>query len=461
MAEADSTPPSDVASNLVNQLEAEAAFVDAGSFTLDSRKAREKLAAYRFAEPERFVLFLVEAAHLLPNCMGIVFTIDRWSTKVVLRGVELRRHELQGCLGSLFLDVAGLDPERARTIRGHQRLGLAVNAALGLPGARVEMVSRITGDNSLRAVFDNDGDVQMHPHPSTSMMSALIVEVRRARGGRERALLRRNAVYATVPVELDGIRIDKDARAEILAPVEIHDAAGQVIGRAGWCAAQAKRGLASIAFVANGVVVQTQDAPELPVGALARLDVSELQRDLSQTKLQRDELFFQRVDAVSRTALSQPVPTLGPGPREVAGMAFGLFLLVTGIGLFVFGLGTWSMSRFDSAVFLPLLLILAMSSAFVYFSIQGIHLAHRSRQVRMHGHAGLGLIQSSSTKSKYKGSHRLSLDMLIERPGQTNYITVFQLTVPQGSEAVVEPGKRMYVRIDPNDPDFLVFDPGE
>jgi hypothetical protein len=317
MSRPDSTPAGDVAIALVAQLEAGAAFVDAGSFTLDAHEAREKLAAYQLAEPERLVLLLVEAAHLLPNCTDVTFTIDGSSTKVVFQGVELTHDELRGCFDPMFIDVAGLDPEPARAMRGRQCLALALNTALGLSDSHVEMTSMRAGGSSVHAVFDGDDRMQTHEEPGTCLTTALVVDVHsRQLRDTQQQLLRRDARYATIPVYVNATRVDVGPSADLLAPVEIRDAASQVVGRLGWCAAQARRGSGGIAFVANGVVVETEQSDELPIGSLALVEAADLQRDLSHAKLQRDAAFRQRVEAVVATceALSQPVPTLDPRP---------------------------------------------------------------------------------------------------------------------------------------------------
>jgi hypothetical protein len=460
MAETDSTPASDVANALLVQLEAEAHYVDAGSFTLDPRKAREKLAAYQLAEPDRFVLLMVEAAHLLHGCKGVAFTIDTRSTKVVFEGVELRAGDLHGCFDALFIDVASLDPERARQMRGRQRLALALNAALGLPNGRVEMTSRIRGEDSVHAELDVEGRVHIREQPSTAATSELVVEVHRApRWHKQRDLLRLEARYATVPVRVDGVRIDDDPSTNLVAPVEICDAAGQVVGRAGWCAAQATRTSGSIGFVANGVVLEEHLESTLPAGLFALLDASDLQRDISQTQIRRDAVHQQRVEAalaIGKT-IAPPLPTLGPQPTDPAEHVMGVFSFLVGIvllvGAFRWTLGLWLLGVFIFAVGLII-------------GAQGMWLirrAHQRRRVRLHGQAGLGVIKYSSATGKKTplGSREMFIDMWIERAGQDGYKAAFHAPVARALEHLVEAGKRVYVRVDPSDPQFVVFDAGE
>jgi hypothetical protein len=459
MAEPDSTPAGDVAIALVAQLEAEADFVDAGSFTLDPRKAREKLAAYQLAEPERFVLLLVEAAHLLPNCTGVAFTIDSNTTKVIFHGVELHRDELHGCFDAMFIDVTGLDPEQAREVRGRQRLALALNTALGVSDGHVELTSMSAGQGSVHAVFDREGRVQTREQPDTSLTSALIVDVHpKVVLDRQQDLLRRNARYATIPVHVNVTRVDVGPSADLLTPVEIRDAAGQVVGRLGWCAAQARRGSGVIAFMANGVIIEAENTQEeLPVGSLALVDADDLPRDLSHAKLQRDAAFQQRVVAVVAACetLSQPVPTLGPRPTEKqeAGNSRGLLVcgLVVILTMFV---NVWALELWLRAC------ICAIGLAIAYLGIWGIRRADRRADVRTHGHAGLGTINTASLPGLgLRETRPIWINMRIEQAGQDGYNTTFKTFV--GSDfKLVRADKRMYVRIDPKDPNFVVFDAG-
>jgi hypothetical protein len=74
----------------------------------------------------------------------------------------------------------------------------------------------------------------------------------------------------------------------------------------------------------------------------------------------------------------------------------------------------------------------------------------------MHGHTGLGIIKSSWPPGF---SRWTSVNMWIERSGQDGYGT-FMTVVGTDSE-LIQPGKRVYMRVDPTDPNFVVFESGE
>jgi hypothetical protein len=373
---------------------------------------------------------------------------------VVFHGAELPGEELHGCFDAMFIDVAGLEPEQARAIRGRQRLALALNTALSLSDGHVEMTSMSAGGGSVHAVFDRDGRVQTHEQPGTSLTSALVVEVRsRQLRDTQRELLLRDARYTTIPVRVDDNSVAADPSADILTPVEIRNAAGQVVGRLGWCAAQARRGSGGITFVANGVVVETEDTHDLPIGSLALVDAGDLQRDLSQAKLQRDAAFRQRVEVVvaSREAISRPVPTLDPRPPKSTKSWIEAWLVAWTVVIVIFMLASVWVFEYEvpASIFA---IVLAIGLPVIWGSARDYRRGH----VQMHGHAGLGTIKSLT--SGFEG-RLIEIDMWIERSGQDGYKVTF-MTFRRSDFELVQVDKRMYVRIDPKDPSFVVLDAG-
>jgi hypothetical protein len=457
MSEAEPTQKIDVAVGLAAQLEAEGRFVEAGAFTLDARKAREKLAAHQLAEPERYVLFLVEAAHLLPGCTGVAFTLDSGATRVRFDGVELRGNELQGCFDALFIDVAGLDPDVARRMRGRQCLALAINTALGLPDARVEMHSTIAGEGSVGVGLDAEARVQVDALGSTSSTSSLIVVIHHAAiSYKQRDVLRQDARYATVPISVDGLGI-RSGLADLCAAIEIRDAASRVVGRAGWCAAQTRQASARIVWVANGVVIESHPEPSLPIGVLVLLDASDLARDISHAKLQRDETFHRRIEAVAPSceALSKPVPTLGPEYLGVQSYGSSVFFGLLAASFIVGGV----YSMFDGSILIGACSVVN-GLVFGFLARGFVQHVERYHRIRTCGQARLALIASSSGGSSSQAASNVRVDLLVERPSEESHVVSFDTRI-ESRDNTLEPGKRVYVRIDPNDPQQWIFDPGE
>ena len=130
-----STEPQDgPAGAMLARLEADAELVDVGRFTVDGNAARGKLARHQLADPNHFVLLLVEAAHLFPGCGGLDFELSDRQRRTTVRfhAVELPSTELRGCFDALFAAEADLEGEAAARLRGRRFLALALNAAMKL-----------------------------------------------------------------------------------------------------------------------------------------------------------------------------------------------------------------------------------------------------------------------------------------------------------------------------------------
>lgn len=290
----------DIAGALVARLEAGAQLVDRGRFTLDYNKARDKLAERRLAELDRFVLLLVELAHLLPGCTGVRFEISAYWTQAQLGGVALTKAELHTIFDALFVDLSGLEPAEARRQQARQRLASAVDAALSLPGASVELHTHARDHSPIRWRLASDGSSVIEERPSPLPAPSLSFRLRRRRdaaGARaQRTLLSRDAIYARVPVELDGTPLDIGLRlVDVPEPSEVRGPDGRVVGLAGWSAARA---LATLIFVANGVVVERLTRARWRSGFVALVEADDLPRDVSLFKLRRNQAFDARLAAV-------------------------------------------------------------------------------------------------------------------------------------------------------------------
>jgi hypothetical protein len=341
-----STLAAGVAEALIASLAAAGEDAGAGTFRLDARQARTKLADYQLAEPAALVLLLVEAAHLLRGCVGVRFELSPRVTRAWFAGVVATADELRGWFDPVFLARAPLDSPDARHLHGRQRLALALNAALGLAGARIRVVSS-TDEGALVANLDPDGEVRLahEPHDHDGeRASELRIELQHERLPGTAALLDERARWASLAIHRDGVQINPTAITDALIDaVEIHAVEiqaveiqavenqavenqavenqaeqGRVLGHVGWSGLRYRVGRGCALLLAHGVVVEVIELDGLPRGCVAALDASDLDRDLSQGRVLRDSRYLARVEAVRRAAaqLSGPAPQLGPNPRR-------------------------------------------------------------------------------------------------------------------------------------------------
>jgi len=75
--------------------------------------------------------------------------------------------------------------------------------------------------------------------------------------------------------------------------------------------------------------------------------------------------------------------------------------------------------------------------------------AVRRRWLQKHGRPGIAVIERSKRKMG-RNFAAIQVDVRIEEPRRNGYRTQLQLPVQIGFAHLVEPGKRVYVRIDPD-----------
>ena len=129
-------------SELLSKL-AEVGSVEArGGFTIDPEKAREKLRQYQLAEPQRYVLLLVEAA-FSAGAASLEFEVDSDDLIARFGGEVFSYEQLENIYGSLFRGSATeLREEDIGRLRGLQQLAYALNSAMAL-NPRYARVTRI------------------------------------------------------------------------------------------------------------------------------------------------------------------------------------------------------------------------------------------------------------------------------------------------------------------------------
>lgn len=307
-SQSDSTP----VAQLVEELGAGAQLVDEGEFTLDPIRAREKLHTYQLADPNGYLLLLVEAACLAApgeRKPEVRFTLGRTLVCEFL-SLELSEVELQQLLGGVFRKLEGLEGEalaRARTLR---LLGLALNAALTLPieHATVEFVEPNGQSHGARFMPSGDCEPIAFTHASASRgrvcfrlrFSALENLSMRD----ERELLEQRCCYAPFLVEVGGERIDQGMGAGLdyggatphaestIVPVRLE---GEQIGIA---SKRTPDRPALLLLVTRGVLSTPIELEGMYPGFRA-LVYADLRKDLAQAKVVRDERYEALLGAVA------------------------------------------------------------------------------------------------------------------------------------------------------------------
>ena len=305
-----------MAEELIDALVPDQAPVAEGEFTLDLAAAQAKLERYRLADSEYFVLLLVEVGHRLPGCTSIWFETGYYSSEIRLVGVELDDESLARLAEpSVAVDISKVEPRAAA-------LELLARVLAGIVVAR-QFKQIEVGVNGAREVlrFDAQGVLSVGEARATSGGVRLWISLRERpriwvpwgeaaeRLEHRWRLVRERCRYARVPVYIDGERVDGRlslAEAEVCFPV---DEDGEVVAHVGHSLARFE---ATLILLCHGVVIESLVEPELGTYRVAEVDVSDLPRDLSLTKLLDSEALAARLERV-RAALRE-LPTQGLAP---------------------------------------------------------------------------------------------------------------------------------------------------
>lgn len=289
-----------------------------GGFSIDAEKAREKLRQYQLANPRDYVLLLVEAA-VLAGAEALAFEIDSDDVHLRFSAEPFDQSWLENIYGALFVDPAEVAPEALESLRAAQQLAFAVNSAMALNPRwlRVQSVGSDGEGTLLELRPDVEDRVEAlsgaepgtHIHVRDRFRPGLVIEFFRHMRGNiaEATILREACRWSRAPVHINGDRISDPAAfvrgrdsagAVQRAPVVLD---GEVVGEVylGLCV-EGTRELAppKVHLLANGVSVETEELDGCVEGFGALVDARPLRRDVSQTRLLRDDAFEAVLGAV-------------------------------------------------------------------------------------------------------------------------------------------------------------------
>ena len=209
------------AQNIIQGLVDSAQLVDEGSFTLDSKKALEKLRQFQLADPIEFVLFFIEAAWCLSkdtSSAQVHFRTSSTSLTVDLCGVKLKSRSLP------HLFSAPLGKGKHLNHQVLSLLGQAANAALALNPARLVLTSDGGRSPYDRIFIDSSGSIsepQMvsipNDQPKDSVRFEFEGKLLSSLWIREIPnLLRERCRYTEFPVIVNGERVSSGIKSFML-----------------------------------------------------------------------------------------------------------------------------------------------------------------------------------------------------------------------------------------------------
>jgi len=275
---------------LIGELRGEGVVDSEGRFTLDPAKAREKMRRFQLADPRRYVLELVQAAHLR-GATRIDFRIDADDMRMRFDGRPFAADELSNLYASLFADG-----EESDDLRALRQLALGVNAAMGMEPKRARVES---GDVSLELRLEDadaieergggDGDGMTLVHIKQRLRPRVFLDFfRKLVGllGEERHLSER-CVYAGIEITLNGKTI-ADGRREIpQAMTSVWLEGANYSGSAAYAAGTK----AELRLLKDGVWISSHPLENEIHGLVVVIEDARLRKDVSQAKIVEDEAF--------------------------------------------------------------------------------------------------------------------------------------------------------------------------
>ena len=283
----------DIAARLIAELAGEAEFIDGGGFTIDPEAARRKLADRQLADPDAWVLLVVEAAELAG--VDTVELRERAAgLSVWLHGDAARSlapaDKLEELFSWVFTELDALTPDERRVARARQLLALGVNAALTRSARTVSL-----------ATIGPEGGRRMLLRPQAAGVIGAI------EGGRPAIELRLDATVEAAPSQTYEPRPELPivaarcgyGRAQVTAlgrpvprrPEPITPRASRPVERDGQTIGLAELGRTGdplLLVVANGVLLESIDLRGWATGFRALLHDG-YERDLSLTRAVKDE----------------------------------------------------------------------------------------------------------------------------------------------------------------------------
>ncbi|MHB2021002.1 MAG: hypothetical protein ACYCW6_29030, partial [Candidatus Xenobia bacterium] len=147
-------------SELLEELRRAGTHDSAGFFTLDRRRALEKMREFQLEDPHEYVLHLVAAA-VAAGCRQVTCSLEPRQAEILLDGMELPEQLVEQPLAGLFIDQENLALEAWR------ELAIGLNAALAMEPGVLEISSsgRATRIGSsrmdVRSASTRDGAVRV------------------------------------------------------------------------------------------------------------------------------------------------------------------------------------------------------------------------------------------------------------------------------------------------------------
>ncbi|MFB6374259.1 MAG: hypothetical protein ABEN55_14360 [Bradymonadaceae bacterium] len=310
------------ASPFVEQLREGSEEVARDRFAIAGGKAREKLQKFQLADPHRYVLQFIQAAHLL-GASWIEIAIDADEVELHFDGEPIEESALEG------IDAAAFQRGRDDRSRAMRHLAIGILAARDVDPARIVVASGGEQRMGVRWIEEAGGEsrVESGAGPDRGTTHIYLRETLRAshlseffhKFGNdlaEQRLVRKQCPFSSIPIRLDGERVSRGLHlpvATVSRTVFESEVGEGVLGF------RDPRGVSwrdhlpvgKAWIVQNGVTVATHPfrgpASLRAVEPYAVLESDELTKDLSENEFVRDEAWHELAHRVLPEVLAEAV----------------------------------------------------------------------------------------------------------------------------------------------------------
>lgn len=202
---------------IISNLKADASYDSSGRFTLDKKKAKEKMQAFQLINPAYYVLELIEAA-VATGASHINITVDSDDFIMSFDGRPYSKEDFENIYSSLFVSQKDMKLDRLR------ELAIGFNSAQAL---RPGLITILSGDGKTahRLTFTPPDKEVISESPE--VISGTMIHVKEKLSGRvankfisryilgkvpaEEKIIKERCIYSPIPIYLNGRIVNPDS----------------------------------------------------------------------------------------------------------------------------------------------------------------------------------------------------------------------------------------------------------
>jgi len=291
--------------DILEEYKSEGEFDSMGHFTLDKKKAREKMKKYQLIYPHYYVLELIQAA-VASGAKKIDVYVDADDCIITFDGKLYSRENLDNLYSSLFVSQSDLSFERYR------ELAIGINSALAL---NPQFIKLISGDGKKAVEFSVVPPGEEVIKESTETIKGTRIHVKDRISWRvaskffarhfmtklppEGQIIKDKCVYCRVPIIINNNMINPEERIKLQdVYVQIDFQKDDVKGLMGIPRQSHK--LLHLQFVKWGVTICKKTLP-VPAGKIATtgiVEANKLIKNASQSDIVENKIFKETVNKV-------------------------------------------------------------------------------------------------------------------------------------------------------------------